>query len=57
MRTIEFRWICLIFMIFPIEDGVMKLISSEGNTINALLMIAASTVYLIVISRDISGQD
>lgn len=57
MRTIEFRWICLIFMIFPLEDGMMKLISSEGSTVNALLMIAASTVYLIVIFRDISSQD
>lgn len=57
MRTIEFRLICLVVMIFCLEDGVMKLISSDGHTVNALLMIAASAIYLIVMSKDIFGRN
>lgn len=57
MQPIEFRLICLVVMIFCLEDGVMKMISSAGHSINALLMIVASSVYIIVISKDILSRN
>lgn len=57
MQPIEFRLICLVVMIICLEDGVMKMISSAGHSINALLMIVASSVYIIVISKDILSRN
>lgn len=47
IRSVQIRWFVVVCMLFPLINGITKLVSSEGSKVADIMMIVGSLLAIV----------